>query len=717
MTAARRVFVIGLDGATFDVIEPFAAAGRLPALAGLLAASVHGPLRSTVPPMTYPGWSSLMTGQNPGKHGIYGFSERRPGSYEIRFVNARHRRSPTIWRLLSEAGRRVSVVGLPAMYPPEPVNGIVISGFDALAADETAMYPPALYQELRRAVGDYVLAPDIVRLIDEDRVDEALEVMLRSIRVQADAAEYLLKRDRWDVFMLVFCQTDKAAHHFWRFHLARLLAEGAHGPLRATLPPMTFPSWTSFMTGKNPGKHGIFDFTERPGHGYEVRIVNARQRRAETIWTVLSRAGKRVAAVGVPVTYPPEAVNGVMISGFDAPVQDARIAWPPTLFDELKARVGGYIVSADFANLLSRGDVERALEALLAVVDRKAATARYLLEREPWDCFMVVFGETDACAHYFWKYHDPRSPHRLPGDRRPAVDPILQVYRRVDEVLGELLARVPGDTVVVLVSDHGTGGGGDKIIHLNRLWFGEAAVGARLESRLRFAGIDWPRTLAFSEETTYYPTVWINLKGREPLGVVGPGAEYEAVRDRLRQLLLRWRDPHTGEPVVRGVHRREELYHGPHVDRAPDLVVDWNLDRGYSYLSRSSYLSPARRPIEQVGHRAIRSSAFMLNRSGSHRDDGIVLLRGGPVRRNHAIAGAAIVNIAPTLLYLLGVPVPDDMDGRVLGEAFETGHYAAHPPDVRPARPATVPAGAAGEGTADESRWVEDRLRGLGYLE
>ena len=175
-------------------------------------------------------------------------------------------------------------------------------------------------------------------------------------------------------------------------NITRLMHSGAHSNLQSTIPPMTFPAWNAFMTGKNPGKHGVFDFMERKNGTYELEIKNALHRKSETIWKIASNYGKRCAVIGIPVTYPPEEINGIMISGFDAPVLDARIMYPKELFNELKEKVGEYIVSPNFSQDLREGNIDKALKALIHSIDRKADTAKYILKREIWDLFMIAFG-------------------------------------------------------------------------------------------------------------------------------------------------------------------------------------------------------------------------------------------------------------------------------------------------------------------------------------
>jgi predicted AlkP superfamily phosphohydrolase/phosphomutase len=555
-------------------------------------------------------------------------------------------------------------------------------------------------------------------------------------------------------------------------NLARLMETGTFQPLRSTIPPMTFPSWTTFMTGQNVGKHGVFDFTERKPNSYEVQFVNGSARKAKTMFQIMSDAGKRVCVVGLPCTYPPDVVNGVMISGFDAPNPGPRSMYPPGLYEELRERVGEYIISPDIVKHIDANRPDEALASILRSIDRKAATALYLFKREPWDCMMAMFGESDSSAHHFWKFHDPASPHYEAAGFGEDGDPLLTVYQRIDVAVGDLLAAVPPGTTTMVVSDHGHGGTGDKIMYVNR-WlaqegflafrkrglrdltsgvrYGLTRIAGRakmilmrvlprrvrkilayerrgglvnkIESFLRFASIDWSRTKAFSEETPYYPTIWINVRGRDPLGTVEPGAMYEAVRGEIIERLLAWKDPETGLPVVKAVHRREDVYHGPEISRIPDLLVSWNLDQGYSYLSRPSYQARSGRSIERMSRETIRKSRFMLGRSGSHRDHGILILSGPGILQGMPIREPGMPDLTPTALHIVGVPVPDLVDGRVLSEALDprAAVRAGKGSSTDAALP-VVPAAeddsrAATRYSDEENEKIEDRLRDLGYID
>lgn len=528
--------------------------------------------------------------------------------------------------------------------------------------------------------------------------------------------------------------------------LAALVRRGAGGVLRSTTPPVTFPAWSSFMTGTNPGKHGIFDFTRRVPGTYEVAFVGSRDRRVPTMWKLLSDAGRRVAVLGVPTTYPPEPINGIMVGGFDSPVAtgiDGSFVHPREFYAEMTQAVGPYAIT-DFQELtIGPGWHADALPKMLAAVDRKRDLARYVLAREPWDCFMVLFGEADTASHHFWMFADPASPRFDPDGARQFGSALRDVYRRLDAALGAILADLPADATVLIASDHGFGGAGTTVLHLNRWladhgWLrfraGRREIGARvargvrraalallprgvqerlvrragrglarrLESWSRFAAIDMAETRAFSEELNYAPSIWLNVRGRDPRGSVEPGAAYDAAVAALTSELLAWRHPTTGQPIVRRVHRRDDLYEGPAAAEAPDLVLELALDAGYSFPCLPTVPAETRsvRRLERREHVAGKGGGM----NGSHRAEGLWVLAGPDVSPT-AHTEAAIVDVAPSVLHLAGLPVPAWMDGRLLpgvAGAMAIADLDATTPDLA----------AAGDHEAE----LRQRLHALGYL-
>jgi predicted AlkP superfamily phosphohydrolase/phosphomutase len=518
-------------------------------------------------------------------------------------------------------------------------------------------------------------------------------------------------------------------------HLAAWRRAGAARPLASTVPPMSFPAWSTFLTGLEPGGHGLFDFTERLPGAYRIRFVNATHRRGATLLGRASRAGRRVLALGIPATFPPEPVDGLVVSGFDAPVStgtDARSASDPALYAAIAARAGHWKRPDLDESATDEGFHERAAATLCARVESKTRFALEALRqlgaagRRP-DLAAIVFAESDTVAHHYWRDHDPASPRRDPHASSTRRGAVAAVYERLDAACGALREAFGDDALCVVISDHGSGGASHRVVHLNRRLaecgllarsrsggrfeaaaraaralalralppaVAEAAfrrargTAARLESAARFAGFDWPHTQAFSEEANTQPGVWINLQGREAEGCVAPG-DYERARGAVIDALLDWKLP-GGGPVVARARRREEVYRGPCVARAPDVVVELALDAGYGLcLVPTPWSDASCDPIRTLEGEAL-AGGRGRGTNGTHRPDGVWLATGSGSERLDLAAAPALADVAPTLLRHLGVAWEGDLDGVSLLRA-----------DYGP----------------EDAARVEARLRALGYLE
>lgn len=535
--------------------------------------------------------------------------------------------------------------------------------------------------------------------------------------------------------------------------IARLRREGAWAPLTSTVPPATFPAWTTFMTGCNPGRHGVFDFTRRRPGTYSLEFVNATYRKAPTLWHILSQAGLRVGVVGLPATYPPEQVNGCMVSGFDSPVAatiDASFVHPPELLAEMNERCGGYRISSLLENYMDSSWYPHARTEILESVQSKARSGLYLYRREPWDCFMMLFGETDTVAHHFWKFHDSDSPRHEPA---PALRSTLtDVYRAADAIVGRFLEQTWENTTVLLVSDHGSGGIGDTAVSLNRwleaqgllisdernTWAGRAvealkgaglrrlpqrvqeqvfrtrAVGLaeRMESRSRFGGIVWEKTAAFSEDMNYFPAVHINLRNREPTGQVSPGPEYDRLCARILEGLHAWRHPVTGTPVVRSAWHRRDLYCGDWTETAPDIAVEFALHNGYSPLClHRRHLAPGQ-CLTELSRQDMRGSRI-LSMSGAHRSEGIFLCHGPGLNDFGRVpAPVSLADICPSVLRFFGVR----WDGALDGQPLNCLRPGASGPSIRGNGCDSGPRSSQPYSTSQEQA-VAERLRRLGYID
>ncbi len=539
--------------------------------------------------------------------------------------------------------------------------------------------------------------------------------------------------------------------------LAQLLREGTSARLESVLHPFTAQAWSTMVTGGNAGKHRIFDFWERDLQTYGFRLTNASYRALPALWTLLSRAGRRTLVVNVPMTFPPEAVNGLLISGWDTPGLQANFTYPPELKAELAALAGQpYVIVPDDWKFSTAQRSDLVLAELLREIDVRFTVVQKLLTREPWDlCFFVV-SALDGASHFLWKHHDATHPLYDAADtaRSFSENPMLQVYQRADARLGKLLETLPADVPVLVVSDHGEGPLRDVEIHLN-LWLAERGlltlrtphshrtlaqtarkVAAGLVdwgkhqlygrisfgtlSRLRhlwpdrfrtvlseesfFPGVDWSRTLAYSEEVR--GNIWVNLRGRDPHGIVEPGAEYEGVRDRIITELSGLADPQTGQRLVKRVWRREERFSGPYVAQIPDLLVEAEYPDLFRQRGDYRGTAPVRRLTkDEMRHRV----------SGCHRAQGIFIARGPGIRAGLHLQSADITDVAPTALYLLEEPIPGWLDGHVLAEMFEPQYLAEHPVLTGDEATEPMPISSADYSLEDE-RILAERLTGLGYL-
>jgi predicted AlkP superfamily phosphohydrolase/phosphomutase len=523
-------------------------------------------------------------------------------------------------------------------------------------------------------------------------------------------------------------------------NLAALLRDGVWGGLRSTTPPFSAQAWVSMVTGKNPGKHGVVDFWEKSsGQAPDQRrsFVSARQIHGETLWQIAGRHGLRVGVVNVPVTYPPTAVNGYLVSGLLTPQGRDDYAYPPELAKAILDQVPGY--NPDPFDPL--GTSRQQISALQEWMEKHEVISRYLMDREPTDLFFNVVQALDHLQHLFWN-------DIAAGSQRADGLAPDRCYRLADDIIGHRLGLVDERTNLFLVSDHGFGPV-RKWFHVNRfllergfLTLGEPARGAaaaasarlgltpqrirslvrrvdrlglrqrigrlarvtlgrRIDSALALP-VDWSRTRAYSGSPAT-EGIFINLKGREAGGIVLPGRHYEQVRDELAAALQALRDPETHAPVVQSVFRREELYAGPFLDLLPDLVFD--LGDG-PYLAGDAL--DAERMLEAL------PAGFV---QGRHRSTGILAAIGPDIRSagQMPVEGARIVDVAPTLLFALGLPIPEDMDGLPLLELFTEDYRSSHP--LRYTAPESAAAMAPGPGDDEEdTAEMERRLRGLGYV-
>jgi predicted AlkP superfamily phosphohydrolase/phosphomutase len=526
-------------------------------------------------------------------------------------------------------------------------------------------------------------------------------------------------------------------------NLQSLVQSGVHGDLESTYPPLTGPAWGSFMTGKTPANHSVLEFFRRASHGYN-QVLNSREDfDGRSIWRVLSDASKKVGVLSVPVTYPPEAVNGFLVTGLLTPRRpDVTFTYPPELGAELDEKLGTYRLqhTEGYGQNPSRFIGEEH-----AILNNLVDTALYLMQSKPWDFFILHVLGTDLMQHEFWHYSDPTHPQYDPRFRAHYGNPIFDFWRQVDKRLGDVLDLLSSDVYVMAISDHGFGPVVKYInfnvwllrtgfLHLksgvlSRLRYLAFRLGYTYANAVKFSSrtgiihqalrlgrgkreslqrktflslndVDWSRTQVYSIGN--FGQMYVNLKGREPQGCVSPGDECEDVLQRLENELRAMRDPETNEPVIAEIWRGPELFKGKYANRAPDLFF-FTHDMKYKAMGLTDF-----------GSNKVFDELYGTH--AHHRMNGLFILRGPGVRQGEQIQGARLIDLAPTIYSLMGVPIPQDVDGQPLHQVFAPGyesvpHYESGPVDY------FVKPDAEQVYSPEEEAAVAEQLRDLGYVD
>jgi predicted AlkP superfamily phosphohydrolase/phosphomutase len=507
-----------------------------------------------------------------------------------------------------------------------------------------------------------------------------------------------------------------------------LIERGARGKLRSTMPPVTAPAWTSFMTGKEPSSHGLFDFQVLDERTGEKRLTSSADCRSATLWDYLGEAGKEMVLVNVPMTYPPMPINGVCVAGFPVP-QMSEYSYPPQMQKFIQGR--GYVT--DWVEMAGRKRFSSRVGMMKEVEKIRLDVFSAILSEHRWDLAMVVVSGTDHVSHREWQK----------GNRAAVED----FYVFIDGLLGKFSS---GDCHYLLMSDHGFTSA-DRVFYMNS-WLREegyisyekslnrgydefassyyerGGMKDRLGRALSWLGLTkdnlkylgkktglvklerhlpdffvrmFPaeEMLPLWEKTTAYMAsmaskgVNINLRGRESGGIV-PEDRYEELR---REIIakLRGLKGDDGEPVFSVVEPREKVYPGPHAALAPDIVV-WP-GRGYNVRM----LSGRGRFMEEI-------------RDARHDTEGIFVFSGGEARRGAEVS-ARIEDIAPTVMHFMGVACPGGLDGKVVEGCFAEGSESASRP-VRLREPMESKTGGSGTSDAQEKAEVSEKLQALGYI-
>ncbi len=547
----------------------------------------------------------------------------------------------------------------------------------------------------------------------------------------------------------------------------RLMETGSWGTLRSTVPHVSPVAWSSFMTGQNPARHRILDFTYPNGSGTRVP-VNSTRLQGKTLWQILGEAGKNVGVINVPVTFPPPPVNGFLVSGFPMPVESGQYTHPQSLAGELEKR--GWHLNDVATQNSNKNEREAYIAGLYRRQEERMQAAMWLMQAREWDLMMIHLFETDRIQHDLlndWVRWAEGDESETAVKNAQELERFFQLIDRDIARLMDFVAAQAPDCSIVIMSDHGFGPTyktahvynflietgfmqlkqdpgvqfkkivarvGLTPLSLNRIlpdavrsqlqkdtyvvkYKEQKQQGAKLTKILssglkRIAqglllsqkDVDWQRSRAYCAGTSGIVQIFVNLQGREPHGIVPPDA-YEMTRNKIIAALREWTDPVDGQPIITQIFRREELYDGPYLEEAADIVALLRGDSEYIAYSGPGFITT--HPVEP-DHKG----------RANHKLNGFYFIKDARVQAGHHADEAQIIDLAPTLLYLMGLPVPSNMDGVVMVDCFEQDWLESHPPQTMAVHDddPNVTEEAMNPTEEDEASMMQ-MLKALGYVE
>lgn len=499
--------------------------------------------------------------------------------------------------------------------------------------------------------------------------------------------------------------------------LAKVFKEGSRAKLRSTPNPLTPPAWVSMMTGRTPGHHGVYDFIRAEERGDDVffTLFDARDCRVETIWSIASRQGKKVAALNFPFTAPPpQELNGIIVPGFVPWRHLRRNTHPSDIYDRLKTipDFSPQELAWDFeqekqsGNELSDHDREQWVSYHLPREKQWFKVAEYLMKEEAPELMAVLFDGVDKLQHQAWPYVDPAlQVGELSGFHHRMRELSLGYFKQLDSFIESLVTAAGPEVQVFFCSDHGFTASTEVVrinaflaekgyVHFRELPPGDA--GQRRDNSY-FAYLDWEKTTAYCR-TPSCNGITIRV-ARKPGETGVPIAEYESFRNKLIADLEDLKDPETGERIITEIHKREDVFPGSAMKDAPDLQL---VLRDFGFVSVKNI-----HPIVEKRHYPI----------GTHHPDGVFMAYGPGIEKGKMLGRRHITDVAATLLYSLGLPVPSDFEGQVPPAMFTTEHKTVHPVVIGAPTVSTTKDASAETMDEDEKKQIMEQLQMLGYME
>lgn len=461
--------------------------------------------------------------------------------------------------------------------------------------------------------------------------------------------------------------------------IGTLIKSGIMGRLKSTTPAHPGPAWAAFATGKNPGKTGVFGFQHRIPGSYRQEPVFSKNVRTEKIWHAANRQGRTVGLWNLPLTSPPETLNGFMIAG--APDHETN-SYPPDILREMLQSVPENV---DGPSSALEWDPE-CIRTFVRDMNR-LHTINYASDRHPTDLQIAVFELLDHIQRRYIHFLEPAHPSFAKEHAPFLGDAVRAAYEVIDGIVQNILKEMVSGDILFLVSSHGarTCSG---IFYLARFLAQKGYLVLNHDIDLDAASInngeelyqaiDWNRTRVFpsNEDPASGAGICINLIGREPHGVVEPGDGYESLRDEIISLLDAVRHPETGEKIIENIHKREDIYTGDALTDAPDIIVTSRFQLSMENVPGQNFgtiLPPGPKT-------AFKACQF----TGVHSQYGVFIAFGKNIKSNERLEQADMIDIAPTILHAMGLNIPEDMDGRPL-PIFSERHEQRHPVRIIPA--------------------------------
>lgn len=505
-------------------------------------------------------------------------------------------------------------------------------------------------------------------------------------------------------------------------YLGRFTAEGVKAELLSTPNPQTAQAWPSMTTGRSPANSGIFDFVrlEMRKDGPYLRVTDSRDLRTETIWSIASRNHRTVTTLNFYGMHPPRPLAGYSVSGFIPFRHMKEAVYPPDLYHQMKALPGfnakELAMDLDLEKKCINGLPQEEYEDWIRLHIRRERQwfelLRHLMATHPADLTAIVFDGVDKLQHLCWRFLDPGLFPAAPSNWEKHIRELcLDYFRQLDGFLAEIVRLAGGDNRTFVVSDHGFGAS-TEVFYVN-VWLhnqgylnwtrndsldsGETLMVNRLKNHLLL--VDWQRTKAYAVTPSSNGIFIKRAVDGDSSGV--RDGEYEQFRRELIDSLLAFRDPATHGQVVKRVRTREEAYPGAATGCAPDLLLTLR-DGGFvSIVNCDRPLKPRAEPV------------------GTHRPEGILIARGCGLRSAITLDQLSILDVAPAVLYSLGLPIPENFEGRLPARLFEPSFLAAHPVSSAPTadRAMAIAAGVSAESNSLAEAAILDRLKALGYIE